>query len=54
MSNDYKQIVVFNNNFTNNGDRKNTTRVGGGIPENSSAIGYSITGQYQYINKIYS
>jgi hypothetical protein len=42
--NDNKQIVVFNNNYTNNGYRNDTTYIGGGLPEDNSAIGYGITG----------
>ena len=42
--NDNKQIVVSNNNYTNNGNRNDTKYIGGGLPEDNSAVGYSVSG----------
>jgi hypothetical protein len=42
--NNNTQIVVNDNNYTNNGDKENTTYIGGGFPAYPLGIGYRITG----------
>jgi hypothetical protein len=44
--NNNTSIVVFDDNYTNNGNRQNPTtqRIGGGFPENNLGVGLTITG----------